>query len=53
VALAYSRKAPSRLILPIVSGVDVPTPLPACPALRGQPCRTYEPLTNRPGDEAR
>ena len=48
VSLAYSRKEPSRLILPIVRGVDVPTPLPACPALRGQPCRTYQPLANGP-----
>jgi predicted acyl esterase len=48
VSLAYSRKEPSRLILPIVRGVDVPTPLPACPALRGQPCRSYQPLANGP-----
>ena len=32
---------PSRVVLPIVDGVDVPTALPPCPALRGQPCRDY------------
>jgi predicted acyl esterase len=30
----------SRLLLPVVDGVAVPTPLPPCPALRGEPCRT-------------
>ena len=47
VTLAYSRKMPSRLILPLVPGVAVPTPLPPCPGLRGEPCRTYQPLANR------
>jgi hypothetical protein len=37
---------PSDLTLPIVPGVSVPTPLPACPSLRNEPCRTYEPFTN-------
>jgi predicted acyl esterase len=31
----------SRLVLPVVDGVDVPTGLPPCPGLRGEPCRTY------------
>ena len=31
----------SRLVLPVVDGVDVPTLLPPCPGLRGEPCRTY------------
>lgn len=30
---------PSRLLLPAVDGIDVPTPRPACGSLRGQPCR--------------
>jgi hypothetical protein len=30
---------PSRLVLPVVTGVDVPPGLPPCPSLRGQPCR--------------
>jgi predicted acyl esterase len=38
----------SRVVLPVVSGVSVPTPLPACGTLRGQPCRKYVPLTNAP-----
>ena len=39
VAIAHGGKARSRLVLPVVEGMDIPTPLPACPALRGQPCR--------------
>ena len=45
VAVAHSRKQPSRLVLPVVPG-GAPTGLPACPALRGEPCRDYEPLAN-------
>jgi predicted acyl esterase len=40
VELAYSRKLASRLILPVVPGIGVPTGLPPCPGLRGEPCRT-------------
>jgi hypothetical protein len=46
VLVAFSRRMPSRLILPIVPGVGVPTGLPPCPGLRGEPCRTYQPLTD-------
>ena len=46
VTLARDAGHPSRLILPVVPGVTAPTPLPACPGLRGQPCRTYVPLVN-------
>ncbi len=35
------RRRGSRLVLPVVPGVDVPTPLPPCPGLRGEPCREY------------
>ncbi len=49
VSLAYSRAMPSRLVLPVVPGVRVPTGLPPCPGLRGEPCRTYRPLVNRTG----
>jgi hypothetical protein len=31
----------SRIVLPILDGTAAATPLPACPALRGQPCRDY------------
>ncbi len=41
VSIALSHKHPSRLILPRVRGVTAPTPLPACPALRGEPCRAF------------
>ncbi len=30
----------SKVVLPVVEGVDVPTGLPECGSLRGQPCRT-------------
>jgi predicted acyl esterase len=47
VAVAFSRRMPSRLILPVVPGVSVTTGLPPCPGLRGEPCRTYQPIANR------
>jgi hypothetical protein len=48
VAIAYSRQDPSDLLLPVVPRVNVPTGLPPCPGLRGEPCREYGPFTNRP-----
>jgi uncharacterized protein len=48
VTVAHSRAMPSRLILPVVPGVSVPTGLPPCPGLRGEPCRSYQALANRP-----
>jgi predicted acyl esterase len=47
VLVASSRSMPSRLVLPVVPGVAVPTGLPPCPGLRGEPCRRYRPLRNR------
>jgi hypothetical protein len=47
VRLAHSPSMPSQLILPVVPGIAVPTGLPPCPGLRGEPCRRYVPLTNR------
>jgi hypothetical protein len=41
VSVARSPSRPSRLLLPVVAGVDAPTGLPPCPGLRGEPCRTY------------
>jgi predicted acyl esterase len=38
--IARSAGRPSSVALPIVSGVTPPAALPACPGLRGQPCRT-------------
>ena len=46
VALAHSPKMPSHLLLPVIPGVKVPTGLPYCPGLRGEPCRDYVPYTN-------
>ena len=41
--VARDADQPSAVVLPVIPGIDVPTPLPACPALRGQPCREYQP----------
>jgi uncharacterized protein len=46
VSIAFSRQMPSRLVLPVVAGVGVPTPLPPCPGLRGEPCRAYVPTAH-------
>ena len=48
VAIAYGGNTPSNLLLPVVPGVGVPTGLPPCPGLRGEPCRSYEALVNQP-----
>jgi predicted acyl esterase len=48
VAIAYGGDTPSNLLLPVVPGVSVPTGLPPCPGLRGQPCRAYEAFANQP-----
>jgi predicted acyl esterase len=41
-SIAFSSSMPSRLVLPVVPGVTVPTPLPACVSLRNEPCRPYQ-----------
>ena len=43
VEIASSKRKPSKLVLPVVRGVDVPAELPPCPGLRAQPCREYAP----------
>jgi len=48
VTLAHSARYPARVILPVVPGVSVATPLPPCPGLRGEPCRSYVPYTDQP-----
>jgi uncharacterized protein len=48
VAIAYGGDTPSNLLLPVVPGVSVPTALPPCPGLRGEPCRDYQAFANRP-----
>ncbi|MEA2423418.1 MAG: uncharacterized protein QOF55_2517, partial [Thermoleophilaceae bacterium] len=47
VSIAYSKRMPSSLVLPVVPGVNVPTGLPPCPGLRGEPCRDYKRYVNR------
>ena len=46
VLIGHSRAMSSRLILPVVPGVRVPTGLPPCPGLRGEPCRAYRRYRN-------
>jgi predicted acyl esterase len=41
VSVSRSPRRASRLVLPVVRGVHVPTGLPPCPGLRGEPCRAY------------
>jgi X-Pro dipeptidyl-peptidase C-terminal non-catalytic domain len=52
VAIAYGGDTPSSLLLPVVPGVSVPTGLPPCPGLRGEPCRLYQEVANRPAASA-
>jgi hypothetical protein len=46
IKIARTGLTPSSLTLPVVPGVSVPTGLPPCPGLRGEPCRTYQAFTN-------
>ncbi|MHB8586642.1 MAG: CocE/NonD family hydrolase [Thermoplasmatota archaeon] len=39
----------SELVLPVVPAERAPTPLPPCPSLRNEPCRSYEAIVNTPG----
>jgi uncharacterized protein len=41
IRIASNKKHQSRVILPVIPGVTAPTPLPPCPALRGEPCRDF------------
>jgi uncharacterized protein len=47
VSIAFSKRMPSSVILPVVPGVSVPTGLPPCPSLRNEPCRPYVAVVNR------
>ena len=42
-AVSHSSSHPSSLLLPVIPNVTIPTPLPPCPSLRSQPCRTFQP----------
>jgi predicted acyl esterase len=43
VSIAHNQERPSNLTLPVIPEGEIPTELPPCPGLRGQPCRDYEP----------
>jgi predicted acyl esterase len=45
--IGHDATHPSSVVLPLVPDAKAPSPLPACPSLRGQPCRDYAPYTNR------
>jgi predicted acyl esterase len=47
VTIADDAEHPSKLVLPVVAGIDVPQAAPpACGSLRGQPCRTWVKASN-------
>ncbi len=48
VRISSAPSRPSRLLLPVVPGVAIPTPLPPCPGLRGEPCRPGAVAANPP-----
>jgi predicted acyl esterase len=45
-AIGHDSEHPSKLVLPRLQGVSVPTMTPPCPSLRGQPCRDRLMFTN-------
>lgn len=49
-AISHSQAYPSSIVLPrqAAGAVTVPPALPACPSLRGQPCRAYTAYANTP-----
>jgi predicted acyl esterase len=44
--IAHEAGHVSRVVLPRLAGVPVPTAAPPCPSLRGQPCRAWVPSPN-------
>jgi predicted acyl esterase len=44
--IALGGAQPSKVMLPVVPGLEAGAPLPPCPSLRGQPCRVFEPAGN-------
>jgi hypothetical protein len=41
ISVSRAPSRPSRLILPVVAGLDAPTGMPPCPGLRGEHRRPY------------
>ena len=39
--LALGGVHPTALVMDVLPSVTPPDPQPACPSLRGEPCRTY------------
>ncbi len=50
VRVARSADAPSRVVLPVIPSLaeEAPAAYPPCPSLRGQPCRDFVEVPNRP-----
>jgi predicted acyl esterase len=46
--VGWGSDAASRIVLPVVPGVEVAAGLPACPGLRGQPCRPVATIADGP-----
>ena len=46
--IGHDASHPSSVALSLIPGEKADTPLPACPSLRGQPCRTHVAYTNTP-----
>ncbi|MCA9635992.1 MAG: CocE/NonD family hydrolase, partial [Myxococcales bacterium] len=44
--VGHDEAHPSSVVLPVLPGSEIKTPLPPCPSLRGQPCRDYVEYTN-------
>jgi predicted acyl esterase len=44
--VGFGGSTPSALVLSVAPGITPPDPQPACPSLRGQPCRSYLPAGN-------
>jgi len=46
-SVAHQEAYASSMALPVIPGVKIPTELPECSALRGQPCRDYQKFANQ------
>jgi putative CocE/NonD family hydrolase len=44
--IGRSEAMPSRIVLPVIPGIEPPAALPPCPGLRGQPCRAAQDFVN-------
>ncbi len=47
-SVAMSTAMPSRVVLPVILDATTTKAHPPCPSLRGQPCRTYQEISNQP-----